>query len=524
MYFLGALLPGVFVQSALGALFTHIGVQHMKRLAILILTGFLMVVASNTASAQTKYTFKKGQLVSYKGKPCGLISNKWTPVKKSSGKSYVIDNSSKTRCRGLLASTALKKNGLGRLPKASALLKSRSNGASVSDPNGTPPVLKDIPDFPGGVKNLFWGSGVVDAIANGTADPQQCSEFFVGSTDGTSSGLLGCFSAQGVGYSFQSVLQGSNSSCFIKNIASQSLLDAGAITVTDGSLPSGGIANLFSPGATDRTVKIQIGGLGMGQNGFVKVDSAGKLANAGRQYGLTSYFCMTGQPTPMGKERMNVSLSGKYDYTAEFGAGPANFSTTISAQLSGSGTSVQFDTTQNRTSQSQADLSGGVSFKSLVTITPENLIKTKVYDFFGAGGRKNYAISEFSGTGLSDFRLIQSALKDNFGGQDRQGGFEYRGSVGKYVSAPGNALVDDLSEVNFSTDSFYSTPASVSPDFSDTSCSADADVTLTINFGNPALMTVAQACQAEALEDMNFCMADSTVMAAFAAFPTTCGL
>lgn len=497
----------------------------MKRLAILILTGFLMVVASNNASAQVKYTFKKGQLVTYKGKPCGSISNKWTPVKKS-GKSYVIDRSSKTRCSGLLSPVALKKNGLGKLPKASSLLRARASGASISDPNGTPPLLKNIPSIVGGVKNLFWSDGVIDAIANGTATTQQCSEYFAGSTDGSSAGLVGCFGAQGVGFSFQSVLDGAGSSCYMKNIAKQSLVDSGAVTVIDGSLPSGGIANVFSPpsGSQDRLVKVVIAGFGGGgsQNGFLKIDSTSKLNNAGHQYAFTVYFCEGSSSTPTNKERVTVSTSGQYSYQGIYSQGSFVGQNTISARLASSGSTIRFDPTQNRTSLSNQDLGGGQSFKSSVTITPANLIENKTYDFFGAGGRKVYAISEFSGTDISDFRVIQSAVKQQFSSGSNEGGTEYRGSVGKYVSAPSNGLIGDLEEVNFATDTFFDAPASVNPDYSGLSCTADAAVTLQMDFSNPDLGAIAQECEQEKLEGMNFCIDDSSVAAAMAAYATTC--
>lgn len=497
----------------------------MARFIGLFLFALSFLAFAGSTSAQTKYTFKKGQLVSYKKKPCGIISNKWTPVKKS-GTSYIIDSSNKKRCSGLLAPSALKKNGLGRLPKASALLRSRSSGASVNDPDGTPPVLKNIPGTAGAVKSLFWSDGVLEAIANGTADQQQCSEFFSGSTEGTSAGLIGCFAAQNVGFSFQSVLEGASSTCYMKNIAQQSLIDSGAITVVSGSLPSGGIANIFSApsGSQDRLVKVEISGMGQAgdRSGFITIDSTSKLNAAAMQYAYTVHFCNGGAVTPSNKERVTVSTSGKFTYSGTYVEGGFKGENSISAQLSGSSSSIMFDLTQNRTSASSQDLGTGQSFKSAVTITSANLIKTKTYDFFGLGGRKNFAVSEFSGADISDFRLIQSAVKDQFVDGSNQGGFEYRGSLGKYVSAPANSLIDSLDQVNFSTDPFFQSAASVDPDFSGLSCTANADVTLQMDFSNASLGAIAQACQQERLQGMNFCIADPAIVQALAGYATTC--
>jgi hypothetical protein len=498
----------------------------MKKISATALLILISLIGLGDAEGQ-QYTFRKGQVVNVSGKFCGLLQGKWQPVKKQ-GRRYVPDTSATKRCAKLLSPTALKKKGLGGLPSAAALLKSKKGGsARISEASGTPPLLKAIPDVQGGVKNVFWASGVVDRIGAGTPSGSDCNDFFVGATDGSSGGLLSCFSVQGVGYSFQNILEGSGGTCYMKNVSKQSLIDAGAVVVTDGSLPSGGIESVFSPpeGSQDRIVKVVISGFGggAGETGFLRIDAAGKLASAGRQYGYTSWFCNNGQPTARNRERVTVSLSGAFEYSGVSSEGGSVFSNTIRAQLLQSGSSVTFDPAQERSSSSQGEISGGSSFKSSVTLTSENLIKTKVYDAFGGIARKNYSVARFSGSGLSSFRVIEMALKnaDTFG--QFQGGFEFRGDpTNRYVSAPSNALTSALSTVDLQTDEFYQQPANVDVDLSSLSCSAEADVTLQMNFSNPALQRVAQLCESERLEDMNFCFQDPSITQALLQYGPSC--
>ncbi len=493
---------------------------------------FALVVAlvggSSSAAAQKTYTFKKGQLVKVSSKLCGVINNKWTPVKKS-GKSYVIDTSSKTRCRSLLSPTALKKGGLSKLPSAGSLVRQNAQAAWVSDPSGTPPILKDIPTISGGIKGLFWSPGVIDAILAGTASASQCSEFFVGATDGSSAGAVGCFSLQGVGYAFQNILEGGGGTCYMKGVSKNSLLNNG-ISVTDGSLPDGSLENVFvSPtGSQDRMVKVVIGGFGGGpsQTGFIKVDSSSKLTSAGLQYAYTSWFCEGSSATPNNRERVTVGINGEYTYSGVNSMNQMKFSNEIRGFLATSGSSVTFDATKDRSSETRGEFGTNGSFKGSVSISNDNVLRAKVFDNFGSGAHKQYAVSKFTGTGISSFRVPQSAVKDlfdAFGSQAFQGIFEYRADPSRYVSSPSSTLGDSLSEVDFNTDAFYQSPASVTPDFSGQSCSADAEVTLQMDFSSPALQQVAMSCMSERLSSMSFCNSDPMIAQAFQKYATSCG-
>ncbi|MEY4668307.1 MAG: hypothetical protein RL518_1006 [Pseudomonadota bacterium] len=469
----------------------------------------LTVAVGGEAAAQTKYTLKKTQLATVANKQlCGLIKNKWTPVKKS-GKKYVLDSKNKSRCKTLLAPTSLKKSGIASIPSASQMLKARAS-VTKSDVLGVPPLLTEIPTL--GAKNVFWSAGFIDALA-ATSSPtqEQCQEFFHGAQDGQSSGMLGCFSVQGVGYSFQSILEGTASACLMKGLPTKANLSGGAVTIVEGSLPNNDITQIFSTpsGSGDRLVKIQLnqpggggGGGGGNQNAFIKIHADKKLQSKGLQYSYSLWFCQDGETTPNGYEETTVSLAGEFKAKNVRAQGGSEFQNEISAFLTKAGASVTFDLTKARTAKSSAELAGA-NFRALVTVSPDNTISTKVKESFNGFGRSNYGIASFSGSGLADFRVRSAAIKDAFFNQTRQAGLEYRTPI--YVSAPGMSLVDELANVDLATDPFYTEDTSVTPDFSDKSCSADPDVTLSMDFSNPLLIQVFMTCANERLNNMDFC-------------------
>jgi hypothetical protein len=480
----------------------------------LVLGATIILLSGNSAIAQTKYKLKKSQLVTVSGnKLCGLIKSKWSPVKKS-GKQYVIDKKDKARCKTLLSPGTLKKSGLAQIPSASSLLKS-SPSASALAVSGTAPVLKNIPTL--GAKNVFWNSGVIDSlIATDSPTQQQCEEFFVGPNDGQSAGMLGCYSVQGVGYSFQSILEGGTSTCLMKGLPTRENITAGAVAIVDGSVPNDDISQLFSTptGDKDRLVKVVIssfqdpgngnggGGAGGGQTGFINIHSAKKLATKGNQYAYNLWFCNDGEATASNYEETSVSLGGLFTYKNVNAMQSSKYQNEITAYLTKSGSSVDFDLSKERTASSAGEFQGA-NFKSAVTVLPTNLIKTKVKETFNGFGRSNYGIASFSGTGLSDFRVQSAALKDIFSMQSMQAGIEFRDTV--YVSAPNSQLASLLSEVDIATDPFYTQDGTVTPDFSDKPCSAQADVTISMNFSSPALQQVFMTCQSDRLDNMDFC-------------------
>jgi hypothetical protein len=482
----------------------------MRKIATTIASLALLLTCAHSAQAEKTYKFKKGQLVKVSGKQCGLIANKWKPVKKS-GKSYTVDKKGGRRCATLLTPAALKKSGLASIPSAAGLLKSSSQTSALAV-SGNPPAVKNIPTL--GVKNVFWTPGLVDAITAANPPSQsQCGEFFHGTSDGQSAGMLGCYSVQGVAYAFQSILEGGSSACFMKNVPTQANVDSGGVQVIDGSLPGGDITKLFSTptGSKARVIKVVINGFGdQNEHGFIKINSQASLDKKGQQYAYNLWFCKEGQTTANNYEETSVSLAGEFKYFNVFVEGTNEYQNQIAAYLTKTATGVEFDTTKERTAQTAGEFQGA-NFKSLVMLLPNNTITTKVKESFNNFGRSNYGVSEFSGSGISDFAVRAAAIKDVFSNQTQEAGIEYRDTV--YLSAPSSTLKSELAKVDIATDPFYTEAGTVTPDFSDKSCSQEADVTVQMNFSVPSMQAIGQTCSAQQLQNMDFCRGNEIIAA-----------
>jgi hypothetical protein len=409
----------------------------------------------------------------------------------------------------------MKKSGLSKIPSASSLVRARK-GTSSLEVTGTPPPLKDIPSME--LKNLFWSAGLIDAINDEAPTGEQCQELFTGSADGSSSGFLGCYSAQQIGYAFQSIMEGGASTCYMKNAPT-----TGALTLVDGSYPNGKVTDLFTTpsGSQDRLIKLQIAGFGDGggQTGFIKLDSESKLASNGLQYAYTVWFCQDGEAQASNYERSTVSLSGEFKYEGVNLTEGSEFKNEVVAQLVKSGSGIEFDPAQNRTAKTSHE-SAGSKFKSIISILPSNIISTKVKEVFNGASRESYSLASFSGSGLSSFRVRSSALKEVFTATDgpsmsNTAGVEFRDP--RYVSAPTASLVDGLDDVSLDTDSFFDQDASVTPELGDKSCDASADIVVSMNFSNPKLMELAAKCEAEKLDNMDFCRGSAELTAALGA-------
>lgn len=512
---------------------------YLKALTLLLTAGGIAFPFADNASAAS---YKKSDLTKVKGGYCVLVKSSWVPVKKD-GKKYKVDNKAskalKNACKALLASPNLQSAGLSKLPSPATLLSAKSSSASSSDVSGTAPLLVDIP---GQVKNTFWRSGVIEAINAGTPTSEQCNEFFAGSADGQSGGMIGCYMTQNVGYSFQSILQSGTSLCYMKNAPTDANLQAGGISIQSGSLPDGQVSKIFSvpSGAASRIIEVQVSGKSddhgnngndnnedgpaRGQTIFIKIDSQSDNTKNGNQYAFTLWQCHGGA-NPSGFERTEVTSSGQFHSTSIEASDRGNFSSEITAFLKQSGDSLVYDLSKDRRAVANSqDSEHGFSFKSDIVVTSDNLILSKVYDIFGEHVRKAYGVSEFSGSSISSLRFLQGSYKEDsqqFGeNHSFNGAIEYRDS--NYAAAPSNALLSDLNDVDTSSDGFYSSAPSVSVDTSDLSCSAQADLVITMDMSNSALAASVSSCEGERLDGMDFCRSDSEVNSAEQRFFELC--
>jgi hypothetical protein len=349
---------------------------------------------------------------------------------------------------------ALKSKGASKIPSTSTITRS-STSSLVGSPtleavSGTPPQLIDIPGT--SVPNLFWTAGVIDAIAGGTATFAQCDQFFSSATDGQSGGLGACQMTEGVGRSFETLLDAETPLCFMRSLATRTNLKAKAIRVVRGKLPEGGITELFSPGATQRLVQIntvpideELDKDDQTERLFVRIPS--QKANGRRDflYAVDIYFCPDPRLPPRGFNTVRVTDDG--EITIQHGndrdpfAGGASNLMTVTGFLTFQDKSVVWDTTRDREISVQFS-SQRENLKANVRVTSADLIFQKIRSAFTQRTRervrKEYSISRFQGTDITNVRFLAGAYKgvDQFGPKSKtfSGATEYRDSM--YVSAP----------------------------------------------------------------------------------------
>lgn len=430
--------------------------------------------------------------------------------------------------RKIVARTISKRNLLA-LPSFSAQVQSnRSKSTSTRRARNQallPPVLSSIAASP--IKDLFWreinGVNVVDAINSSSADQNHCNEFYSGQQDGQSGGLGACHLAESVGYTYSNILQSGTSLCYMKNFPSQKNLVAGAITVTSGALPTGGIQNLFSPpsGALDRLVQVvptgeedQEGGdedrrskEGKG-NIFLQVGSQEKNKAADNLYSVVIWFCHEGESEVSGYNKVSISkalrLYSEYGADDEFGK---SFSS-VEGFLSARGNSVVWDPSKTRRSSTVVSDEGGGQFKAEVEITANNLIKVKRVDNFSGSMGKGYIITKYSGSKASDLRFLSGAFMDNHGGESFTEATQYKNSF--YAVDTDSPLLGPVQNEDLNSE-FYTSGFDLDIDTSPYSCDATPDITVSLDFSVATLRESIRECETEQLGNMHFCHDDPEV-------------
>jgi len=414
----------------------------------------------------------------------------------------------------------LRRKGLAKLPSVAGALAARTGKhrrGTAAVVTGTPPALVSIPDA--SVKDLFWRPGVVDAIAGGTASPEQCSEFWSGGTDGQSGGMGACHMAEGVGYSLGDILGGDTSLCYMKRFPTRANLSAGALSLLDGAFPGDDPSRLFSVpgGSTSRVVKVSVSGEKEGAHDvFLRVHGEDENQAAGDLYAVDLWYC-GGAPQPKGFDHIRITDAGEFTAEQQEGHEDGAYVATISGFVTFTNGQVVYDTTRSRRAQVASSHPGG-SFKADHQIAGDNTIASKSYDVFDGGTHMSYVIASFSGSDVDTLRFLAGAFKErnsNGGGPsqpDFVGSTEYRD--GYYAASPGSALESGLETVAFDSDPFYAAPPSIAVDASAYSCATVPDVAVAIDFANPAGAAVKARCETRVYDRMHFCHEDPTVHSA----------
>ena len=435
--------------------------------------------------------------------------------------------------------TLIRRRGIAKLPSVTGALAGHApstGGIVPMDVVGTPPALIDIPGQP--IADLFWRPGVIDALASGTATPEQCGEFFAGPQDGTSGGLGACHMAETVGYSFGDIVRGDTSLCYMRLCPTPANVAAGGLTVVSGKLPGGDITRVFSvpPGSRSRVVRVAVTGDATGrddsrsQDVFVRVYGDAANRAAAKLYQVDLWFCKAG-PTAPARGRDHITIGPDGHLVAESaetdsgdGGGGANVST-VDGYLTLASGAVSWDTTRPRRAQVES-MWQSQGFKADITIGGDDTMTVKSYDAGVYGAGKGYIVSSFSGTGAASLRFLAGAFEERHSADGvtfdatQTGATEFRTDL--YAAAPGSDLVGQLGAVDLDTDAFFGTPPTPSVDTAGFACDAAPDVVLALDFNNPTLRTAVAECEDRRFDDMHFCHDDPGVEQAQTNYWTAC--
>lgn len=493
-------------------------------ICLLVCTGGLVVSSEVQAAPKTKVSVsgKRGSMkvkCSY-NKRRGrwkLIRNSRTIAKLKKKKIKV--KKAKKACGTLVARNAV--TGLDALPGVGEIANSRGSARiRLADVIGTPPKLVDIPSLD--IPNLFWNDGVVDRIASSSATPDDCNQFFGGNNDGESAGYAGCFMSMATGEIMQEAVRAGTSVCYMRSFPAVG--PAGGVTITSGSenLPDGDGARIFETpdGSSPRLVKVQIENFPFEEGPsdiFIQVSSSDTNTANKDQYAYRMWFCDGGiaSATESGRVRNN----GKMTLSAESNDVYSSYKISLDAYLVEEDGELTYNPNLDRELNVMYSAPGDDGFRGRAVFTADNEIKTKSYH--SSEGLRSYGVMAFQGNDTGDVRFRAGGYKDmkeGSDGNDFRVGVEYRSD--RYVAAPSSSKVNALKKVNLATDPFYQDESlTFDPDAYD--CGAVPDVTVSLDFSNPALVAVSQDCESGALDNMDFC-SHSDVQAAESNYVTAC--
>jgi len=250
-------------------------------------------------------------------------------------------------------------------------------------------------------------------------------------------------------------------------------------------------------------------------NVYIKVFGTNSSSDA---FKVLLYFCSARGIT--GYESIEVSRSnGTFTATSYHNEQSHTGNITVNASLKTVDGKQVFDASKDRTALANYKGSWG-TYKGYVKISydsalNENLIEAKRYNSFtfrGSGADKNYSISSFSGTSLSDLKFLEAAYK-GISVQNRGNSHSYSGQASfqntHYKNISDIAFKDRVTSYDFSTDTFFTTLTDPTGDTAGLDCSAKGDVTVTMDFTNSAVMQVGQLCEKDRYDNYELCNSQS---------------
>ncbi len=427
------------------------------------------------------------------------------------------------------------KRGISKLPSAAQAAAARANTKGkglINNISGEPPTLEAIASA--AVENIFWRPDVVSSIAAGSASPPQCNEFLLGMTDGDSGGLRICELAQGIGYSFGTLLDAETTLCYMKALPTQKNIRDGAVSIVSGrkKIPDSDFSLLFAPGQALRTIKIHVPTIEQvnpaPQNIFVKVRSTAQNTRSRRLYEAEIYSCLENEQTVLNTTTIIVDTTALL--TIRTGAiktpvSNGSMTTLVKGYLRPTGSGLAWDLSRKRTIEINALQNESENFKSAISISPDNLLSIKRRNFYAASVNQEFSTSQFSGDSALSFLFLSGALNAAFVSEGTttpySGATEYRDSY--YASAPGSALLEKVTRFDLASDPFFQSDPEISSS-STASCDAKSDVVLELNGSNATLLSALTPCAQNVLKNMDFCSRSELVSDAVANFTNACSM
>jgi hypothetical protein len=415
---------------------------------------------------------------------------------------------------------------LSQLPDPQGMVSTSSSttGLSRATVSGTAPLITALK---ADADTDFW-NGLIAQINDASFSSldtetkrTKARQFWGGQVSGPS-GQGGCFMAQNVGQVFGRMLESGTSACYMKNMPSAS----SGVTITP--TPSGGASNLFAQQADDVLVKVSISGSGGDEHQpeqvFIKVYGSKNVTSD--VYKAQLYFCASGAVNGTEIWEVNKSTMAYTASSIHKDSDQAKFSSSTSATLkAGSGDALEFDTSKDRTVSMNGKF-GTDGFAAKITITSDNLIYSLMnhYNSGGGGGAfvdKNSSVAEFSGTDVNSVRFLAGGFSglQKFGSFDSRtysGALEWRDTYYMSIDPASSSLYTKAAATDLSTDSFFTSLADPSVDFSGLSCDVTPDYTVTMDFSNSVVAAIRTSCEGKAKvkgSDNDYCWAGAVQQA-----------
>lgn len=388
----------------------------------------------------------------------------------------------------------------------------------ANDVSGIPVSAKGIRAL--GADRIFWEDGVIAALDESSPSQSECSEFAGLGEDGTSGGLSSCYLIEDTIYPMELFIRSQRHGCYLGRAPSRNAIKSGAVRIISGSLPQQGVEALFDGEKLARTLRAEITHPTRGELvSYARVHSAAERKEQGNIYAVELWGCADGGSTPESHTLIEVDFDGILTLAAKQDSDEGIFEGSFAALLKGDPEeSIDFDVSQPRVlSLSYQASDSSRILKSHLSLSGDSEIASKIYSQTDRV-RQSFAVHRYTARDLLSYRVYEGAGQFRFFDEtetELQAGLfgtEFRRLL--YASAPSNRYVSEVQNFVFSEDPFFSESPTLDVDLSSYSCSAPANITISVDLTNVDLEdAVRYPCEVEIPERTDFCSGDDSITA-----------